>query len=446
MKQRNGYTEAARTLPVAAEVDVVVVGGGSAGVGASVRAAREGARTLLIESSAILGGMWTKAMQSHATCFHDGEKVIVNGVAHEIMSRLHALGVGEDPEEKFRQSPDSVAANFEAEWMKCVLDDIVVESGARILFHTMCVGIVPTEGDGIGGVIIENKSGRQVVRAKTVIDCSGDADVAHLAGARYLMGREKDGQCQPVNTVLQLGNVDRKRANAFVEANPGILSRLSEEAAKRGEITGEYRINRLGALTAYPDVVYVNMGHIFGVDITNAASLSNAEIEGRRQVREIYRFFRKYVPGFEECRMLHVAQCTGLRESRRIIGVHTITVDDVLEGRRFPDGIARHWYRLDVHSADGLKPELGVDPWAKPPKGQYYEVPYRCLVPEKVDNLLVAGRCISADRLALGSCRTTVCCVELGEAAGLAAAIAARTDTKVRDLDGAELKRRLFPS
>lgn len=437
------HHEPARDIPVVHEVEVLVVGGGPAGVGAAVRAAREGADVLLVETQGMLGGTWTASMQVHATCFFDGEKVVAGGLVREIIEQLAAVGAARDPSEWIRQYPGAAAVHFEPEWMKCFLDDIVVASGARLLLHTMCVGAI-VEGDRVRGIITESKSGRRAFRAQVTIDCTGDADVAHFAGAPTDKGRAADGKCQPVNTTFLTSNVDWDRAVAFVEADRERLRRLCQEARRRGELEGEFLVHRLGSPTMYPDVVYHNMGHVFDIDVTRAEDLTRAELEGRRQVRQIYQFYRRHVPGFEQARLAAIAPMVGLRESRRIRGEYRLTGNDVVEAHTFDDGIARHNYRLDVHSADGLEPEPGLDGRAGPAKGKFYEVPYRCLVPQQTEALLVAGRCVSADRAALGSARTTVCCMQMGEAAGLAAVRAVQGRTCVRDVDGAALKRSLL--
>ena len=300
------FHEPARDIPVAKEVDVLVVGAGPAGIGAAVRAAREGAQTLLVESQGMLGGTWTSSMQVHATCFFSGGRVIVGGLVREIIGRLARDGHAEDPERKIQEYPTSSAVHFEPEWMKGCLDDVVVESGAELLLHAFCAGAIVDAG-GVGGIVIESKSGRQAIRAAVTIDCTGDADVAHAAGVPTRRGRESDGQCQPVNTTCLLSQVDRERSVAWVEANRGLLRKLSDQAHAAGELDRCFTIGRLGARTCYPDVTYHNIGHVFDIDCTRAEDLTRAELEGRRQVRQIYQFFRKYVPGYERCRLAAVA-------------------------------------------------------------------------------------------------------------------------------------------
>ena len=180
------------------------------------------------------------------------------------------------------------------------------------------------------------------------------------------------------------------------------------------------------------------------MDATRAADLTRGEIEGRKQVREVVAFYRKYVPGFEQCRLLATSSSLGLRESRRIVGEYTMDGEDVMAARHFPDGIARHRYYIDMHSPDGGGTEEDAGMSRVPPPGSHYEVPYRCLVPKKIEQLLVAGRCVSSTREALGSLRTTACCAQMGEAAGLAAAIAVRRGKTVRGMDGRVLKKRLL--
>jgi 2-polyprenyl-6-methoxyphenol hydroxylase-like FAD-dependent oxidoreductase len=436
------YREPARDVPVIRDVDVLVVGGGPAGVPAAVAAAREGARTLLVESGGALGGTWTLAMQTHATYFNDGRRVIAGGIAAEIVSRLHALAAAEDPAEKLRAKPGGFWVCFDHEAMKGVLDDMVIESGAEMLLHTTCTGVM-LDGDAVAGVVTESKSGRQAVRARVTVDCTGDADVVHFAGAPTLKGREHDGRCQPVTVTFLLADVDFDRAVAFCVEDRDRWRALEAEARRRGELTIPSEM-RVGAPTLWPGVTYHNQTRILHVDSTSAEDLTRAEIEGRRQVREAVAFYRRHVPGFERCRLMATGSRVGLRESRRIQGEYTLTADDVLSARRFPDAVARHAYYIDVHNPDGFGLEGRSGPDLRPPDGRFYEVPYGCLLPRGREQILAAGRCISADREALGSARTTVCCAQLGQAAGLAAALAARSGVTARHVNGADLSRRLL--
>lgn len=438
MKSIKTITETAKEIPVFEDVEVLVVGGGAAGVGAAVGAARQGARTLLVESAGALGGMWTVAMQTHATCFHDGKKVIVGGLAREIIGRLQHLGAAEDPVEKVKVATPSYYVAFDLEMMKCVLDEVVLNSGAQLLLHANCVGTL-TEGGRVTGVIIESKSGRQAIQAQVVVDCTGDADVAYWAGAPTLKGRAGDGKCQPVTLTFLLADVNTGRSFEYVTEHPDHLRQADAAARRRGELTIPQAM-RLGMLTLCPGVTYHNQTRILDVDSTSAADLTRAEIIGRRQVLEAVGFYQRYIPGYEKCRLLTMGATIGLRESRRIVGEYTLAAKDVLAARKFPDGIARQNYYLDVHNPDGHGCEGHT---RRPPIGHYYEVPFRCLVPQKVDQLLVAGRCLSADRQAQGAARVTVCCLQMGEAAGVAAALAVKQKKTVRSLSGREIRRRL---
>jgi len=436
------WQEPARTLPVAYDVDVLVVGAGPAGVCAAIAAARAGAKTLLVEAGPAFGGMWTLGMQTHATCFHDGKKVIVGGIAREIVDRLGKLGAAEIPERKIVDSPKSYALAFDPEFMKCILDGLVVDAGVQPLLHTLCVGAT-VEGDRVTGIVTESKSGRRALRAGVTVDCTGDADVAFFAGAPTQRGREIDGKCQPVTITFILGDVDYEKMKRWAEANPSERERVDREAHERGELSTPMRVP-LGAPQLYPGVTYHNVTRVLDVDITRAEDLTRAEIEGRRQVMEIVQYYRRSIPGYEKCRLQSIASSLGMRESRRIEGEYTLTADDVLSARHFPDGIARQNYYIDVHNPDGAGLEGKSSTSHRPPTGSHYEVPFRCLVPLRREQLLVAGRCLSADRHALGSARVTVCCAQMGEAAGIAAAWAVQRKTPVRRIDGAELKRKVL--
>ena len=422
--------------------DVVVVGGGPAGVCAAISAARNGARTTLVERGPAFGGAWTLAMQAHATCFHDGEKVVVGGLAREIIGRLGAMGAAESPEEKLRAAKPAFWVAFDHERMKCLLDDMTLGAGVEPLLHSLCTGVL-LDGRRAAGVVLHSKSGETRLRARVVIDCSGDADAAFYSGAATVKGRDADGLCQPATTTFLLANVDHAKARRWRADAPEALAELVRAARERGEISTPSAVG-LGVPHVWPGVTYHNVTRVLRVDATNARDLTRAEMGGRRQARELAEFYQRRIPGFERSQLIAIAGQAGLRESRRIRGEYVLTEDDVLSGRRFPDAVARHAYYVDVHNPDGAGLEGASSPGRRPPKGCFYEVPYRCLLPEGVEQMLVAGRCISATREALGSARTTVCCAQLGEAAGLAAAWAAREGGFVRQVNGERLRARLF--
>jgi ribulose 1,5-bisphosphate synthetase/thiazole synthase len=424
------------------ETDVVVVGGGPAGLGAAIAAARTGAKTMLVESGGCLGGTWTLGLQNHVTSFHDHRKIIIRGIALEIMKRLAAAGGGEDPEVKFKDEFKTWWTCFEPETLKWLLDEIVTQAGVKTLLHTFCVG-VERNGSSIRNVVVESKSGRQTLAAKLVIDCTGDADVAHFAGAATVKGRS-DGRMQPVTTAFLMMNVDYDRMlrEVYEKSTRGRIDECERQARERGELDVPCRIS-LGAPTTVPGVTYHNTTRILGIDATCAADLTRAEMEGRRQVRQIVQFYRQHVPGYENARLMMTSPSIGLRETRRIVGRYELTRHDVLQARKFADGIACNAYYIDLHNPVGTGTETGSDVNAHPPEGSWHHIPYRCLLPGALDNLLVAGRCISADRDALGAVRVTACCVAMGQAAGTAAALAAQAHIAPAALDAASLRLQL---
>ncbi|HAU36791.1 MAG TPA: FAD-dependent oxidoreductase [Phycisphaerales bacterium] len=435
------HHEPARDLPVAAEVDVLVVGAGPAGVGAALAAVREGARTLLVEKGASLGGTWTLAFQTHATCFHDRKgRLIVGGISLEILQRLHAMGAAEDPVGKSRNNPRSWHAAFDSDMMRCLLDDMMEEAGVQVLLHAFCADAI-REDQTVGGIVVETKSGRLALRAKVTVDCTGDGDVVCFSGADFEKGRPKDGKCQPGTTTFLMSGVNREAAEKWWRDHQDLHVQLQDQARKEGRLSVPHNL-WIGTPAVPENVTYHNVTRVH-LDSTDAWSLSRAEALGRRQVREVVEFYRKHVPGFEQATLLAIAPQLGLRESRRVVGLHRLTAEDVLEGRKFEDAVARHNYYIDVHAATMTEDDRsGTDLVVAP--GEYYEIPYRCLVPVRVDQLLVAGRCISASREALGSARTTVCCCELGQAAGVAAAWAAGRNCLVRDVNGRELSKKVL--
>ncbi len=418
-------------LAVADEVDVLVVGGGPAGVGAAFAAAANGARTLVVEQFNCLGGVATAGGHGHISKYDEEmtARRIVGGVAHELANRVVAGGFG------IRQSH---GIWFEVEGLKLLLDQMAEERGVRLLYHTFFSDTVVDHGRVVGAVV-QSKDGRRLIRARRVIDCTGDGDVAFQAGCPFEIGRTSDSRCQPVTLMFTIGGVDWKRVQAFRTSYQ--MRDVWEEAQRKGDMR-PFQTTIMGWwwTPTRPDQVGVNFTHIIHIDSTKADDLTRATIEGRKQAYESIAVFRKYVPGMENCHMVSTPNTVGIRESRRILGEYLLNEEDVKAQRNFEDGIGYGSFFVDIHHIDG--PGMDHTVW-RPPSGFKYQIPYRILVPRGVENLLVAGRCVSCTHIALGSLRVMVPCMVMGEAAGTAAALSLRDNVTPRQIDVALLQRQL---
>lgn len=425
-------TEESKCLSCVREVDVLVVGGGPAGVGAAFAAARNGAETLVVEQFNCLGGVATAGGHGHISKYDENGtgRRVVGGIAHEIGERVVDRGIG------IRHS--SAYVDFEVEGMKLLLDEMAEESGVSLLYYTFFSDTIVENGTVVGAVI-QNKGGRQVVRAQRVIDCTGDGDVAFNAGCPYEVGRPKDSKCQPVTLMFTIGGVNWDRVKEYRKGYN--VNDLWKKAHENGDME-PFQTNLMGWwwTPTRPDQVGVNFTHVIYIDSTKAEDLTKATIEARKQAYETIEVYRKYVPGMENCYMVSTPNTIGIRESRRIMGDYILTEEDVKGQREFDDNICYGSFYVDIHCIDG--PGMDATVW-QPPKGFKYHIPYRVLIPRKAENLLTAGRCISCTHVALGSIRVMVQCIGMGEAAGTAAALSLKTDVPPRQLDIATLQDQL---
>lgn len=426
--------------------DVVVVGGGPAGMCAAIASARQGADTLLIEQSGACGGMATRGLVGpFMTCYDSkGETMIIRGLFAEIVDRMVQRGFAIHPGDVWggtaftswiKVGHDHVTP-FEAEGLKLIMDEMLTEAGVRILYHTNFLQPVVAE-DKIVGVLVHSKSGIEKIDAKVVIDCTGDGDVAAGCGVPFEMGNEELNLMQPATMFFQISNVDSAALEADIEANlhnfyrkDGVNYRSLHWRVAEAKAAGDWTLNRVSiGVFRMPkeDEWCVNTSRIMGIDSTDNQSLTKAEIEGRQQVDEIFRFLKKYVPGCENARLKASGSYVGIRESRHIQGDYRLTADDLLAAKVPQDSIFLAANSVDVHGRFGPTSNEYV-----PINGDYYGVPYACLLPKGVEQLLLAGRCVSADSTAAGAIRVMPPCMAMGQAAGTAAALAVSAKTTVR--------------
>jgi hypothetical protein len=451
--------EPERRIPVAGRYDVLVCGGGSAGVAAAVGAARTGASTLLVELNGFLGGVATAGLVSEfggqAGYAH------MSGVAKEMADRMIAAG---------QATPGRFRTSFDAEAFKQTALEMLREAGAQVLLYTLIADAIVADG-AIQGVVIENKSGRQALLAGTVVDATGDADVAARAGARVVKGRETDGRMRPISLFFRVGNIDVETLLRFIRENPGQFAPdpsknimdldrnppmarplgffdLVREAKAKGDYPEECHYLRVDNLNLAQGIATINATRAYDMDGTRAEDLTRAYVTGMEQMTKIIGFLQAYVPGFSRCYLIDTASTLGVRETRRILGDYVLTEDDIAQGRAFPDTIGvpgyRHTPGLPVHSPDGKEgAESDVGNRKAIDELFVYAIPYRCLLPSGIDDLLVAGRCISATHAADGYTRVIPSCMLTGQAAGTAAALAVKAGVPPRQVSIPDLQRHL---
>ncbi len=409
------YIEPQRKIPVKHLVDVLVVGGGPAGVGAALAAARQGARVLLVEQSGAVGGVATTGLMSHWT-----GKTEHIGLYGEILRRA-------------KDADDPQLINPEK--LKLVLLDMLDEAGVHWQLYTFACDVI-MEGQTLKGIITESKSGREAVLARVVVDATGDGDIAAKAGVPYTKGREGDGKMQPMTLMFKVAGVDTDRVVRFTggfedtyETPEGDIQSLAKQHLPFP--AGHLLIYR----STLPGVVTCNMTNCIEVDGTDVADLTRADFECRRQIDPIVDFLRRYVRGFEHCYLLSTAAQIGVRETRHFAGAYAITEEDILSARVFADWVVpKVHFNFDVHnlSGSGLD-ETGVQKHFSQP--QHYTLPYGCFVPQKVENLYLAGRNISGTHKAHSNFRVMPICVLMGQAVGIAAALCVQEAVTPRNLE-----------
>lgn len=419
--------------------DVIVLGGGPAGCAAAVSAAGQGKKTLLVESSGMLGGMATKGLVNAWTPFSDGERIIYGGFAKEVFM--------ENKSQMYNNNPDEYDwVRIDYEHLKTVYDRKVSESGADILFHSMLCGVEMLDERNVDKVIIANKSGLCAYKAKVYIDCTGDADLYAFAGGEYHFGDDETHEVQPATLCFVIANVDE---NAYSEEG-NLYGGNPDSAIHKILLDCEFSIPDTHLCCGFigPHTMGFNAGHIWNVDNTNPQSVTNAIIEGRKLARQYLNALKKYMPlSFKDAFLVETAPTIGVRESRRIIGDYTFTLEDYLNRQSFADEIARNNYFIDIHkSLDELDKFSGngENRFEHYKNGESHGVPYRILCPGQFDNMLVAGRCVSTDRITQGSLRVMPCCLCQGQAAGLAAAFECEKDEiNIHKADTQRLRRTL---
>jgi FAD-dependent oxidoreductase family protein len=446
-------------IKVHSESDVVVAGGGPSGLIAALASARAGAKTILVEQYGFLGGMATAASVGPFSPFHYDDQQITMGIPQELVERLMAAG-GSTGHLKCvpEYGSGSYMAYFDREVYKQVAFDMMRESGVRLLLHTFVAGAV-VNNDRVEGLLVANKSGLSHVMGKVIVDATGDGDVAARAGAEFKWGRDADELGQPMTMFFEMSNVDVPALKKYIDETPTDFEWTSDlhsrtplppqfnqtyfvaqgfrRAVAEAKAKGDLELGRDTVLlqsTMYNGTIVFNSTRIGKLRGTDADDFTKAEVLGRQQAMSLAAFMKKYVPAFKDAYVSSTGIQIGVRESRHVIGEHVLSLEDVVEGRRFPDVVARGFFPVDIHDPSGSKGyQAGGSTWIKP-KGPY-DIPFRSLIPKKIDGLVMTGRNISAAHEAHGSMRVQGIAFAIGHASGVVAAVAAMDGVAPRKVD-----------
>ena len=472
------------------QTDVLVVGGGTAGFVAAISAARNGARVIIVERRDHLGGthsggmvMMIRSMRHmRAPRTADDKKVMIAGYESSFDDQQVVFSIAQEYIDRMLESGAAWGAKgratarqlFDPEIAKWMIERMVLEAGVDVWLYSQSTGVLMSD-HAVDGVVVESMLDRSEITAKVTIDATGDGEVCAAAGARFEMGDPASGHGQPLTLYFVVGGVNLEKTLDYIRSHPAefgtdyvaTVDRLRregkpftvlpfkskiQEALRNGDYPIPHGIEKVNPETvtymARPmfrngkfryDLISHNMDMAYNVDATDRKQLTEATIAMRDMAVRMAAFYRKYVPGYEDAYLVHTAQAVGVRDTRRIVGDYTLSKEDVLSGRTFEDGIGRYGSVVDVHDKDGkqslMLAEVGGAGW--------FHVPYRVLLPAGIGNLLVAGRCISADYIAQGCTRSQAACMMTGQATGTAAALAIRTGVAPRAVDIAELQRTL---
>lgn len=426
VKIHSEISEPARKIPVMAETDVLVVGGGPGGLSAALASTREGVETMLVDRYGCFGGVITQSMIGTVAWYRSSiETVDAGGIGVEFEQRAKAMGAS---------TPIFFYEVLDTEVFKHIADLLVAEAGVIPLLHCTIVDVV-RDGNTIKGVVTESKSGRQAILAKRVIDATGDADIAHFAGVPYRIDPKET--LEEVSVNFGCSGVDIDKFLNYTLNKPSSIADWGNESGEKeteefstfliepfnkakaaGEMPGDVRIESYwGNFTDAGEITSLNAIFMPNYDATNVWDLTRAEIEGRKQVMWAVAALKKYTPGFENARLRTIGASLGVRESRKIEGHYNLTQRDVLNQARFEDSI-------------GICPEFldGNDIAIMPSTGRYFHVPYGIILPQKVENLLVAGRSVAGDKVSHAATRQMMCCSVTGQGAGVAAAVSIKDD------------------
>ena len=442
--------------------DAVVCGAGISGAAAAIAAGRTGARVLLADRFGSPGGMLTAAGVGPMMTFHAGETQAVRGVTGELIDRMAAKGAS--PGHILDTTTYTYTVTpFDAEAMKVELEEMLAEAGVALLYHAM-LDSAEADGGAIRKLVFTVKGGHIAVKAKVFIDATGDADLAHMAGVPCTVGMDGNGISQPLTTNLKLVNVDIAAVKAYIRANPANFPamidapkvidrapRLSlngfRKELKAARESGELDFDRETVLffeTNNPNEVIVNMSRMQDFDPTDAWQLTQAEIEGRKQARQLVRFLNKRVRGFENAVLVQTSPGqVGVRSSRQINGLYTLTHIDLIKGTRFADTIAHGGYPIDVHEPKGGHSAAFralTEEEKQMGNGHIYDIPLRSLLCAQYDNLIVVGRCVSTEFLAQSAIRVSPIAGAIGHAGGAAAAVAIKQGKAPTDVDADDVR------